>query len=331
MSNKFIIFAHIPKTAGTSLREAIEKVIPEDEILRDYGKRSETTSSLILDTVYQDAEYELIQYTDARHILFGHFNDSLIRLSGYQKLMPEALLCTFLRDPIKRIVSEYCHFRNNYNYQGSFGTFFRQAPFINRQSRSIDFLPLCVFDFVGLTEYYSLSLEMFTRMSGLKLEENFVNRRAKTKSELSISQAELDEFARLNIDDIAAYNEATYRFLYQSGSWLPMAPKKRFVGCLAPFKGHFISGWAADYSSFRPAEIEILQDEVLIISEDACLFRSDVKQARLHLSGYCGFSIPIEKLPKSVNNTSLVVRIHGGIILGTIYTSSGDSSLKCND
>lgn len=327
MEKRLIIFAHIPKTAGTSFRRSLERVVPKDEIALDYGRTSPETSNLIRNTVYQEVEQELVQHEDALQFLFGHFHDSRIRLRGYRKLLPKAMLCTVLRDPITRIISEYYHFRHYCGYQGSFDTFFHQTPFINRQSKSVDSIPLCAFDFVGITEYYSESLKLFTKISGLGLIENFVNLRANADLDVSISQVDIDNFVRLNIEDIAIYNEALCRFHYQSGLRLPSSAHTRFEGSVGPINNGMVAGWAVDHSSCRPVEIKVFRGKRLIFSDVACLYRPDVMKAGLHVSGYCGFSIPFEELQENNKNTSLVVHIQGGGCLGKIPAAAGPSLL----
>lgn len=315
---KPIIFAHVPKTAGTSLRVSLQQVVPQKLMLLDYGPGSNETSGLILDTVYQGNEHELLKYKEEFQFLFGHFQDSPIGLSGYRKLMPQSMLCAVLRDPVARIVSEYHHFRNYFGYHESFDTFFHWKPFKNRQLKAIDSVPLCFFDFVGITEHYSDSLILFERVSGLKLAENRVNTRAHHRSAVPISQSSLDNFARLNVDDITLYNEALTRLYYQLGKGLSLSGYSRFRGNLAPTDGVTIKGWATDYASYRPVKVQVFCDDQEVSQDIACLPRPDIKNAGLHISGYCGFSIPVENLGLNNSNSRLIIRIERGTVLGQV-------------
>lgn len=92
-----LIYIHIPKTAGTSLRNAIESRYHKDKI----------------------APYENIielSTTIADHYYFyrGHF--------GYKDIspyIPKSYFISVLRDPVERVLSLYSFWRNIKNYHGT--------------------------------------------------------------------------------------------------------------------------------------------------------------------------------------------------------------------
>ncbi|EDN68566.1 conserved hypothetical protein [Beggiatoa sp. PS] len=89
-----IIFLHIPKTAGTSLRQLIQNVYPGKQCL-----------PLYYPWPYQPAVIEEIkgQLPDTQ-ILYGH------TLFGIHELLNiQAQYVTFLRNPIDRVISFYNH------------------------------------------------------------------------------------------------------------------------------------------------------------------------------------------------------------------------------
>jgi hypothetical protein len=92
--NEKIIFLHIPKTAGTSLRQLIQNVYPGKQCL-----------PLYYPWPYQPAVIEEIKaQLPAAQILYGH------TLFGLHELLEiQAQYVTFLRNPIDRVISFYNH------------------------------------------------------------------------------------------------------------------------------------------------------------------------------------------------------------------------------
>ena len=64
------LFVHIPKTAGTSFRQAAESRFGLSRVLRDYGPNSDATSDTIKREVYSDDDatqiYRAIEQTTRR-------------------------------------------------------------------------------------------------------------------------------------------------------------------------------------------------------------------------------------------------------------------------
>jgi hypothetical protein len=92
-----LVFVHIPKTAGLSLHSALENI---------YGKES------TLRVGNEDDLQRLRQLPDDQVIdkafLSGHFFYSDIK----NRCQPDALLISILRDPVKRILSNYNYITN---------------------------------------------------------------------------------------------------------------------------------------------------------------------------------------------------------------------------
>jgi len=93
MNSNKVIFLHISKTAGTTLREIATKAYDENNVTEVYG--SEEEKKVKFDNAL-DKGGELI---------FGHFDFSFIpdSVEGYQ-------IITFLRNPLDQVVSHYLHF-----------------------------------------------------------------------------------------------------------------------------------------------------------------------------------------------------------------------------
>lgn len=146
-----VVFVHVPKTAGTSLRHTLAENFGESggELILDYGLGAPETSGLVRRHLAAGDRAGLCEALAARErfVLFGH-----LRAADYRALLPVADFVTVLRDPFERIVSEYNHFVTHYRYARSFREFIDGVPFRNRQSLFAGGIPLEAYSFVGLHE-----------------------------------------------------------------------------------------------------------------------------------------------------------------------------------
>jgi hypothetical protein len=94
-----LIHMHIPKTAGTSVREALRRCLSPDEILEWYPKNPYTVDAWI-------PEFrELLERRPRTRVVTGHF------VYGLHRAMENTTYkyFTVFRDPVSRIVSHYVH------------------------------------------------------------------------------------------------------------------------------------------------------------------------------------------------------------------------------
>lgn len=206
ISYKPLVFLHIPKTAGTSFRTALQGTFTEKEILKDYGDESSETSQIII----QEAENSgvILPYIVENKVVFitGHFH-----ISKYLALFQDDVhWCTFLRNPIDRIISEYNHLVTNNIYNDSFTKFYRQHSQINRQTKLMNGVLLEEFFFIGITEEYTLSLKLFNHLTNGNihtLELNINKSKDKTDSN-NLDKEILIELKNLNSEDFKLYELA---------------------------------------------------------------------------------------------------------------------------
>jgi hypothetical protein len=102
-----IVFVHIPKTAGTSVRKALEASATQHDQFCDYGRRPETTPELFQLVHVQKRPgliREVLGRSRRRFVLSGHFPAR--RYWPY--LRPESFI-TFIRKPVDRVVSVHNH------------------------------------------------------------------------------------------------------------------------------------------------------------------------------------------------------------------------------
>ena len=95
-----LIFIHIPKTAGSALRGFFQACYG-DAVMEDYG------SEMSLETaanVPPGFENEVNRIQASFDMIIGHFH-----FKKYFRKFPGANVGTCLRDPVKRIASQYAH------------------------------------------------------------------------------------------------------------------------------------------------------------------------------------------------------------------------------
>ena len=135
-----IIFLHIPKTAGTSVREALFRARPQAAGLCDYGSASPATSPLVKELRYGPGGG--VGRLCAALAEAGPFS-----LSGHIKVRELALqaagarLLTVLRDPAERVVSHYLHARHRQGFEGDLMSFAAAPEQRNVQARFVGAIP----------------------------------------------------------------------------------------------------------------------------------------------------------------------------------------------
>jgi hypothetical protein len=222
------LFVHIPKTAGTSFRLAVEEAFP-DRVMFDYGPKSERTSEEVRHLVH--GERDLKRLSDLlleRRIvmLVGH-----VEYSRYADIFPPERVVAFVREPVARLVSEWQHLKRNYGFTGSLLDFGGKQRSRDAQTRVLRGAPLREMGFLGITERYAESLDAFSRKFGFELRELKRNARPVHEPAPELSASELDQLREWNERDLRLYQRAIESFERHS------APSARTAGRSKPREG----------------------------------------------------------------------------------------------
>ena len=208
------LVVHTPKTAGTSLRWALEKYLGSSKVVRDYGPRSHVTDEVVREHLYsgdglknpESLVKKLVD--DKQEVLIGHFP-----LQKYAGSIAATKTITFVREPLVRMCSEYLHRVKDKTFSGSFSEFLERPGYQNQQSRFLQGVSEA--SFIGITEKYLESLQHINHIAQWSLtarKKNVGRRGGGQRFAEKLSVHELDLFYKMNAEDVELYQVATQRF-----------------------------------------------------------------------------------------------------------------------
>jgi sulfotransferase famil protein len=200
-----IISVHIPKCGGTSFQHVLQDIFGKGRVWLNY------TANL------SEGRPPATAIPWRTKCIHGHFlSDS------FDQAAPQAALITWLRHPVERVVSNYHHFFRhpdpaNPTYRElrernlSLGEFAALPAMRNEASRYLAGKPASAFRFVGITERFDESLEVFGACFGLTLpsrrpREN-VNPERLTES-YPLPRGLYDQILAMNLQDFSMYHSA---------------------------------------------------------------------------------------------------------------------------
>ena len=221
-----LIFVHIPKAAGTSLKQAIVARIGETEVAFKYD-RPMSDPPLI-----RRAKCLLARWREpapTQQVVFGHFLvGKFARLSARGFARRDGLrYATFLRDPLQRAISHYYFWQRTHlaghkvwerftREKWSLEQFLLSPEHTNFQSQFLWGFALENFDFVGLAERYEESVRLlgatFPALAGLEVRAANTNPEKAVGSGYAIEPALAMQFRERNAQDYALYAQATALF-----------------------------------------------------------------------------------------------------------------------
>jgi hypothetical protein len=230
------IFVHIPKTAGTSLLNAITHHFGEHNVLPQYGHRPPP------DSWWQGAKDKAIvnirQQVWPHRYVVGHIPVTQymdVQGKGVYTKRPGYRYMTFMRNPLDRAVSHYFYWHQInepqnplwlqfHTEQWTLEEFLLRPDFVNFHMRFTRGLDIDGFDFVGVVDEFAQSMKLLGRMyPEFDKIEVLQSRQTKFKDTDAIAklpQRVMDEFYQLHKEDYVAYERARQRVLRQSDEYM---------------------------------------------------------------------------------------------------------------
>lgn len=205
-----LISVHIPKTGGTSFKEFLT-LHYQNKLFLDYGdqpmaKDSETRNKQAM--AHQLTAPNLSVDYDCIH---GHFLPTKYDIAAQHNLF-----AVWFRDPVERVVSRFFHGKRHLGADQivtesmSLEEFCEIEHFHNLYAKYLWNFPVRKFDFIGITEDYNNSLELFCKLLNMEYIGAFHENKnpSKTKCAYEISPDVRKLIADTNHQDYEIYWEA---------------------------------------------------------------------------------------------------------------------------
>ncbi|MGR5341934.1 hypothetical protein ACPV50_18630 [Vibrio astriarenae] len=299
-----VYFVHIPKTAGTSFKNALEEQLP---IYKDYGVNSPETHSDIRTLVYEKNDvFQLKSVLKQGSVICGH-----VGLMKYADFVPVSKILTIVREPIAQIVSHYNHYVQHYGLEAPFSQFVRDARFCNVQSKYLGNFPVELMGFVGVTEDYAECVGMLSEHLGLSIPEKHSNiSGAKAAKHDALESDLISDIKQRNAADFELYSKA--QDLHQQRKQLRQKGKP-WTYLTANVNANF----ALNGCAFFNGSTEIVELDVAINGEhrrtiEAKQFYHPFSKVNFPRERYIAFHLPLRKwLKEGENQIELSVKATG--------------------
>ncbi len=307
-----VFFAHIPKTAGTSFRQAAIRAWGKSRVWRDYGDSSHSSAE-VKQRIHHQPDYFGFQRQLKQEgicLLSGH-----APIRYYRRIFPASQIATLVRDPVARIASHYHTACARQNYRDDFISFCRIPEHQNVQSRYLEQMPLELIGFIGLTERYEDSLEIFNTTYKTRLQPLKLNRRSDKQTNngsstdiKKLTPRELEFAQTVNEADLTLYSKICT--LFEQRINLLRSDEAFVHGKVQTLSPTHISGWAVQHSKpEQPVQLELHVNGVLLEQLVASQYQPAMKERNAGRSGYVGFN---HRLQQGLSQSDhLEVRVAG--------------------
>ena len=216
-ATELIVSVHVPKTGGETFRDILE-ALTEGHLQRDYADRPLAPMSLRQRIRLATARPHLDPDTRAVH---GHFN-----ATKYWRRYPDARYMAWFREPVERLASHYHYWKRKPDRKNptcqklmqedlSLEAFAALPEMRDVHARFLGEVPAASLAFVGITERYDDSIDLFRRAfyPALPVATERVNVNPERDGDrYDLDPATREAIEQLNSADMDVYRAAVARF-----------------------------------------------------------------------------------------------------------------------
>lgn len=238
--HNILLSLHLPKTGGTTFKYLMREIYKDQMIEIKGGFVNHVDDSI-------KREVEKKQSEHASCVIYGHYY-----LDKFHAVYPQAKLAVWLRDPVQRLLSQYFYkertgdgvgyTEEELHNEGNIYKFVSQPDRQNIMSNMIGNHKIEDFDFVGLTEEFDKSMDLFSKIFSTKkaythkskiilgivkffkmneIHVKYKNRNPNRKSgEYEISENLRQAILDINKEDTALYAAGKEQFEKLCRTWL---------------------------------------------------------------------------------------------------------------
>lgn len=290
---KINLIVHIPKTAGTSFRYALQ----ENALVRmlyDYGEKSpESVPALTGANPMSLTPDSQVFDADKFNFICGH-----VDYARYAHFVSQDSVVSIVRNPVERLVSEYQHLKRDYGYAHSFAEFSSDSPQQNKQSRMLGGVDQESGALIGLTSHYKYFVEVFSRRFGLPLKPISANQAPvpDVDCRFGFSPDEIKSAYLCNKQDMDFFFEKAGNFfeVIQAAGYNTTPAKDANWSCRIVERRQLI-GWVSCSATdcyFVQIDVNGERRAIIPLGQN----RDDVHAMGLSESPVCGFSYPLALL-----------------------------------